>query len=123
MILHLIDCLDEFLHSLRVSHMVTRWELRSSSKTEWSTTGCLLSSSLKCSLQRALILLTSFSRVLESLLTHTHTHTHNRFMAFLDFVQHYPGELAPEKQNQEGKTNLDLLEQEIVSGWIGLSRV
>ena len=30
-------------------------------------------------------------------------------MALLDFIQDYPGE-------PEGKTNLDLLEQEIVSG-------
>jgi len=37
-------------------------------------------------------------------------------MALLDFVQDYPGEPAPERQNQEGKTNLDLLQQEIVSG-------
>jgi len=34
----------------------------------------------------------------------------------LDCVQDYPGEPLPERQNQEGKTNLDLLEQEIVSG-------
>ena len=27
----------------------------------------------------------------------THTHTHNHFMAFLDFVQDYVGELAPER--------------------------
>jgi len=25
----------------------------------------------------------------------THTHTHNHFMALLDFVRNYPGELAP----------------------------
>jgi len=42
-------------------------------------------------------------------------HTHNHFMAVLDFVRDYPGELAPERYNREGKTNLDLLEQEIVS--------
>jgi len=43
---------------------------------------------------------------------HTHTHnTHNRFTALLDFVRDYPGE-----QYQKGKINLDLLEQEIVSG-------
>jgi len=35
-------------------------------------------------------------------------------MALLDFVQDYPGEQARERQNQEGKTNLDLLQQEIV---------
>jgi len=29
---------------------------------------------------------------------------------------HLTGKLAPEKQNHSGKTNLDLLEQEIVSG-------
>jgi len=34
----------------------------------------------------------------------------------LDFVRDYPGEPVPERQNQEGKTNLDLVEQEIVSG-------
>jgi len=32
------------------------------------------------------------------------------------FFQANPGKLAPEKQNHSGKTNLDLLEQEIVSG-------
>jgi len=37
-------------------------------------------------------------------------------MALLDFVRDHPGEPAPERLNQEGKTNLDLLEQEIVSG-------
>jgi len=31
-------------------------------------------------------------------------------------VQDYTGKLVPETQNQEGKTNLDLLKQEIVSG-------
>jgi len=34
----------------------------------------------------------------------------------LDLVQDYPGEPVPERWNQEGKTKLDLLEQEIVSG-------
>jgi len=42
--------------------------------------------------------------------------TYNCFMALLDFVRDYPGELTPERKNQENKTNLDLLEQEIVSG-------
>jgi len=28
---------------------------------------------------------------------HTHTRTHNHFMALLDFVRDYPGELAPER--------------------------
>jgi len=42
------------------------------------------------------------------------THTHNRFTALLDFVWDYPGEPASERLNQEGKTNLDLLEQEIM---------
>jgi len=37
-------------------------------------------------------------------------------MAFLDFVRDYLGETAPERKNQEGKMNLDSLEQEIVSG-------
>ena len=45
--------------------------------------------------------------------THARTHTHNYFTALLDFVRDYPCEPAPD---QEGKTNLDLLEQEIVSG-------
>ena len=31
------------------------------------------------------------------LLTHPHTHIHNHFTALLDFVQDYPGELAPER--------------------------
>jgi len=37
-------------------------------------------------------------------------------MALLDFVWDYPGEPTPERQYQEGKTNLDLPEQETVSG-------
>jgi len=37
-------------------------------------------------------------------------------VAFFSYTCKNSGELAPEKQNQEGKTNLDLLEQEIVSG-------
>jgi len=41
---------------------------------------------------------------------------YNRFTALLDFVRDYPGKLVPERQNQEGKTNLDLLEHETVSG-------
>jgi len=45
----------------------------------------------------------------------THT-THNRFTALLEFVWDYAGEQVPESKNQEGKSNLDLLEQEIVSG-------
>jgi len=32
------------------------------------------------------------------------------------FFPGQPGKPAPEKQNHSGKTNLDLLEQEIVSG-------
>jgi len=32
------------------------------------------------------------------------------------FLQDNPGKSAPEKQNHCGKTNLDLLEQEIASG-------
>jgi len=32
------------------------------------------------------------------------------------FFEDNLGKLAPEKQNHSGKTNLDLLEQEIVSG-------
>jgi len=37
-------------------------------------------------------------------------------MALLDFVWDYLGEPTSERYYQEGKTNLDLLEQEIVSG-------
>jgi len=37
-------------------------------------------------------------------------------MALLDFVLDYSGEPVPERSNEESKTNLDLLEQEIVSG-------
>jgi len=29
--------------------------------------------------------------------TRTHTHTYNCFMAVLDFVREYPGELVPER--------------------------
>ena len=57
-----------------------------------------------------------FAPNLEKNGTNTHTHTHNHFTALLDFVRDYPGELAPERSNVEGKTNVDLLEQEIVSG-------
>jgi len=32
------------------------------------------------------------------------------------FVRNYLGEPVPEKKNEEGKTNLDLLKQEIVCG-------
>jgi len=39
----------------------------------------------------------------------------------MDFFQDNLGKPAPEKQNHSGKTNLDLLEQEIVSG-SGISR-
>ena len=39
------------------------------------------------------------------------------FHSPLDFVRDYPGEPASERQTQESKrTNLDLLEKEIVSG-------
>jgi len=41
---------------------------------------------------------------------------YNHFTALLDFVWDYPGEPVPKRYNQEGKTNVDLLEQEIVSG-------
>ena len=37
-------------------------------------------------------------------------------MALLDSVRDYLGKLAPERQNQEVKTNLDLLKQETVNG-------
>jgi len=33
-------------------------------------------------------------------------------MALLDFVWDYPGEPTPERYHKEGKTNLDLMEQE-----------
>jgi len=36
-------------------------------------------------------------------------------MALLDFVPDHPGEPAQERLNQEGKTSLDLLQQEIVN--------
>jgi len=38
------------------------------------------------------------------------------FYGPLDWVWDYLGEPVPERYNQEGKTNLDLLEQETVSG-------
>ena len=47
--------------------------------------------------------------------TCTHTHT-QLFYGPLGFCPGLPSELAPERENQEGKTNLDFLEQEIVSG-------
>ena len=46
-----------------------------------------------------------------------HKHTHNHFTALLDSVWDYPGETAPKRQNQEGKTNLDLLEQDSEWQW------
>jgi len=46
-----------------------------------------------------------------------HTHTHNHFTTLWDFVWDYPGEPAPERYNQEGKTNLDLLEQDSEWQW------
>ena len=39
-------------------------------------------------------------------------HTHNRFTALLDFLSR----ITQVSRNQEGKINLDLLEQETVSG-------
>jgi len=48
--------------------------------------------------------------------THAQTHTHTTIYGSLGFCPDYPGETAPERYNQEGKTNLDLLEQETVSG-------
>jgi len=45
----------------------------------------------------------------------SHTHT-QPFYRSLDSVWDNPGELAPERENQQGKTNLDFLEQETVSG-------
>jgi len=44
-----------------------------------------------------------------SLYRHTHAHT------LLNFVHDYPVEPTPERYNQEGKTNLDSLEQEVTS--------
>ena len=38
------------------------------------------------------------------------------FYGLLDFVRDDPCEPTPERYHQEGKTNLDLLEQEIESG-------
>jgi len=40
----------------------------------------------------------------------------NYYIQFMAFFQDSLGKLAPEKHNHSGKTNLDLLEQEIVSG-------
>jgi len=37
------------------------------------------------------------------------------FYGPLNFVRYYPSDTVPKRYNQEGKTNLDLLEQEIVS--------
>jgi len=37
-------------------------------------------------------------------------------LRLLDFVRDYPDEPTPEMYHQEGKTTLDLLEQDIVSG-------
>jgi len=44
------------------------------------------------------------------------THTHNRFTALLEFVRTTCVSGYQKGKNKEGKTNLDLLEQEIVSG-------
>jgi len=38
------------------------------------------------------------------------------FAVMYQLLWDYPGKPIAEKQNQEGKTNLDLLEQEIASG-------
>ena len=40
----------------------------------------------------------------------------NPFYSRLDFVRDYPGELVSNRWNQKGKTKLDLLEQETMSG-------
>jgi len=45
-----------------------------------------------------------------------HSHTHTTVLQPSSILSDYPGESAVERQNQEGKTNLDLLEQETVSG-------
>jgi len=43
-------------------------------------------------------------------------YTTPHYIHLMAFFQDNPGQPAPEKQNHSGKTNLDLLEQEIVSG-------
>ena len=46
----------------------------------------------------------------------THTHTHNHFTALLEFVQDTQVSRYQKGKTRKVKTNLDLLEQEIVSG-------
>jgi len=43
------------------------------------------------------------------------SHTHNRFTALLEYVRDHPGEQYQKGKTRKVKTNLDLLEQEIVS--------
>jgi len=43
-------------------------------------------------------------------------YTHNHFTALLEFVRDYQVSRYQKGKKQEGKTKLDLLEQEIVSG-------
>ena len=43
------------------------------------------------------------------------THTHNRFTAGLEYVRVHPGQQYQKGKTKKVKTNLDLLEQEIVS--------
>jgi len=45
-----------------------------------------------------------------------HTHTQPFYSPLWIFFWGYPSEMAPERLNHEGKTNLDLLKQEIMSG-------
>jgi len=47
-----------------------------------------------------------------------YTHTHNRFTALLEYVRDHPGEQSRYQRGKtrKVKTNLDLLEQEMVSG-------
>ena len=50
------------------------------------------------------------------LVTHTHTHTHNRFTAVLELSGTTRVSRYQKGKTRKVKTNLDLLEQEIVSG-------
>ena len=52
---------------------------------------------------------------LVQIVLHT-VHTHSHFTALLEFVRDYPVSRYQKGKTRKGKTNLDLLEQEIVSG-------
>jgi len=43
-------------------------------------------------------------------------HSQNHFTALLDIIWDNPVKPAPDRRTQEGQTNLNLLEQEIMSG-------